>query len=337
MFFGRTPTMTKNVLFVAFPDMCLLDMSGPQTVFWAATKERANRGLSGYRCHTVSANGGLIRTAEGVEINSLPLSDFDGELIDTVMIPGSFYIDRVVPETQEVIAWLKRTSLRARRMTSVCTGAFFLARAGLLEGKRAATHWMICDAFQQQFPDVHVDRESLFVHHDAIWTSAGVTAGIDMAMALVEEDCGREISMSVAQELVVFLKRPGGQAQFSQLLRIQTQESDLFDELHLWIMNHLASDALTVEKLAERVFMSPRNFARVYKNRTGRSPAKAVEMIRLEAARRMLEDPVHTLSQVARLCGFGDEQRMRTAFLRNLSVTPRDYRKRLSPTGVAQK
>lgn len=326
--------MHKNVLFVAFPQMCLLDMSGPQTVFWAATKEQANRGRSGYCCHTVSVGGGFVRTAEGVEINSQPLSDFDHESIDTVMIPGSFYIDRLGSETHEVIAWLKRTSLRARRMTSVCTGAFFLARAGLLQGKRAATHWMICDAFQQQFPEVHVDRESLFVQQDSLWTSAGVTAGIDMAMALVEEDYGREISMSVAQELVVFLKRPGGQAQFSQLLRIQAQESDLFDDLHLWIMDNLADDALTVEKLAERVFMSPRNFARVYKNRTGRSPAKAVEAIRVEAARRMLDEPIHSVSQIARLCGFGDEQRMRTAFLRNLSVTPSEYRKRFSSTAA---
>jgi transcriptional regulator GlxA family with amidase domain len=310
--------------------MCVLDISAPQSVFWTASRAMTKRGLDGYSCHTVSAGGGLVRSAEGVEINTRPFSDFDAISVDTVMIPGSFFMDVILPESSELLDWLRDVSARARRTTAACCGAFFLAEAGLLRDKRAATHWMMSDRFQVQFPDVRVDSESIFVRQGPIWTSAGVTACIDLTWALVEEDCGHVVAMTVAQELVVFLKRPGGQAQFSQLLRIQTQDGDEFDELHYWIVDNLANAALTVEMMAEHVFMSPRNFTRVYKKRTGNSPAKSLEQLRIEAARRMLEDSKYTISEIARLCGFGDEQRMRATFLRNLSVTPRDYRKRFS-------
>jgi transcriptional regulator GlxA family with amidase domain len=272
----------------------------------------------------------MIRTAEGVSVETRAVSDLAGAAVDTVMVPGSFHIDEVVPEADVLVDWLRDAARAARRVTSVCTGAFLLAEAGLLSGKRAATHWMMCDGLRERFPDVEVDRDAIFVREGSVWTSAGVTTCIDLALALVEEDCGREVAMRVARELVVFMKRPGGQSQFSQFLESQARDDGMFDELHLWIGNHLSDENLTVEALAERANMSPRNFARLYKQKTGRTPAKALEVFRLEAARRMLEGSGHGVARVARLCGFGDEGRMRMTFLRNLAVTPRDYRRRFS-------
>jgi len=320
----------RLVLFVAFPDMCLLDVGGPQTVFWAASQAQRTRNLPGYCCNIVSLTGGLIRAAEGIALQTQPVSDFDGEPVDTVMVAGSFTIRNVVDQSKRLVQWLRQVSRRARRMTSVCTGAFLLAQAGLLRGKRAATHWLECDNFRKSFPDIAVDPDAIFVRDDPVWTSAGLTACIDLSLALVQDDCGHDIAMEVARELVVFLKRPGGQSQFSQFLKTQIQDRGIFDDLHGWIGNNLARKELSVDLLAERANMSPRNFARQYKRETGRTPARALELFRLEAARRMLEDSSQNLKQIAGLCGFGDEDRMRTTFLRNLSVTPRDYRDRFS-------
>lgn len=322
----------RLMLFATFPGMCLLDVSGPQTVFWTATAAMRRRRLAGYQCHTVSMSGGPVRAAEGVTLQTRPLADFEGASVDTVMVPGSFAIEDMLPQSNALADWLRRVSTTTRRMTSVCSGAFLLAEAGLLHGKRAATHWLLCDELRQRFPDIQIDRDAIFVREGSVWTSAGVSACIDLSLALVEADCGRDVAMTVARELVVFLKRPGGQSQFSQLLEAQSHDSAELEELHLWIANNLASKEMTVEALAERACMSPRNFARVYKKWTGRTPAKAVEFFRLEAARRMLEDSNYNVSQIARRCGFGDEEHMRTAFLRTLSVTPRDYRQRFSTT-----
>jgi len=321
---------SRTVLFVTYPDMCLLDVTGPQTVFWLASKEMTRQRVTAYDCHTISADGGLVQAAEGVQIQTRPAADFDSQPIDTVIIPGSFFIQSVLPKSDALHTWIRDVSTRARRIASVCTGSFLLAKAGLLNGKRAATHWMVCDVFQSLFPDVVVDRESLFVREGSIWTSAGVSSCIDLSLALIEEDCGRSIAMNVAQEMVVFLKRPGGQSQFSQLLKAQALEKDTFDNLHLWIMNNLDNEELTIEMLAEQACMSPRNFARVYKKTTGRSPAKAVELFRLESARRLLEDSNHNIRTIARQCGFGDEERMRTAFLRTLAIAPSEYRERFA-------
>lgn len=319
----------RLVLFVAFPDLCHLNISGPQTVFWAASQAQKLQNLPGYQCNIVSVTGGLIRGAEGISLPTQPVSDFDGQPIDTVMVAGSFAITDVVDKSKTLVHWLRQVSKRARRMTSVCTGSFLLAQAGLLRGKRAATHWLECENFRRRFPDVSVDPDAIFVRDDPVWTSAGMSACIDLALALVQDDCGHALAMEVARELVVFLKRPGGQSQFSQFLKTQTEDRGLFDDLHLWVGNNLAKQ-LSVDLLAERANMSPRNFARQYKKETGRTPARALELFRLEAARRMLEDSHHSLKQIAGLCGFGDEERMRTTFLRNLSVNPRDYRDRFS-------
>jgi len=320
----------RVVVFVAYPAMGLLDLSGAQTVFWAATKAMAERGLPGYRLHTASLDGGLQPTAEGLVVATERLDDAMAQAVDTLIVPGAPDIIRSLPEHGPLVAWLRRASLHARRTASVCSGTFLLASAGLLDGRRAATHWAMCEALRRDFPAVQVDHESIFVQQGTVWTSAGVSAGIDLALALVEMDCGRDVAMQVARELVVFLKRPGGQAQFSELLKLQGQQSTEFEALHLWLNEHLGDPRLSVERLAEQAHMSLRNFTRVYKLKTGRTPAKAIEVFRLEAARRQLENTDSHIEQVARLCGFGSEERMRLAFQRHLAVTPRDYRARFA-------
>lgn len=320
----------RRVLFVAFDEMGLLDLSGAQTVFWAANKAMQARGLPGYERCTASMAGGLVRSAEGLALHTDALKTLRPASIDTLVVPGSPHMERVLNDAAPLVQWLRRASGLARRTVSVCSGAFLLAAAGLLDHKRATTHWLMFDLMNQKFPKVEIDRDAIFVQQGAVWTSAGVTAGIDLALALVEADCGHEVAMEVARELVVFLKRPGGQSQFSQLLQAQAKDTDLFDELNVWIVGNLGRADLTVEFLADRARMSPRNFARVYKQKTGRTPAKAVEVFRLEAARRQLEDAERNVDQIARLCGFGDEERMRVTFQRHLGVSPRDYRKRFA-------
>lgn len=313
-----------------FDEVGLLDLSGAQTVFWAANKAMEARGLPGYERCTASIDGGLVRSAEGLELQTDALKKFRPASVDTLVVPGSPHMASVLDQSAPLVKWLKRASGAARRTASVCSGAFLLASAGLLDHKRATTHWLMFDLMTQRFPNVEIDRDAIFVQHGAVWTSAGVTAGIDLALALVEADCGHDVAMEVARELVVFLKRPGGQSQFSQLLQAQAEDTDTFDELNLWIAGNLGRPNLTVEFLADKARMSPRNFARVYKQKTGRTPAKAVEVFRLEAARRLLEDSTRNVDQIAGLCGFGDEERMRVTFQRNLGVAPRDYRKRFA-------
>jgi transcriptional regulator GlxA family with amidase domain len=322
----------RLVLFVAFPRMGLLDLTAPQTAFWAASEYMQKRGLQGYSRHTVSLHGGLVQSIEGVGLDTVPFSDFDGCEIDTIVVPGAPDIERELAIAGETVEWVRQASQRARRISSVCTGAFLLAQAGLLENKRAATHWTMCDRLQQLFPTLEVDSKAIFVQQGAIWTSAGVSSGIDLALAMIEADCGRDVAMYIAKELVVFLKRPGSQAQHSELLQAQSKDTDTFDELHLWLSDNLGMVDLGVTDLAERVRMSPRNFARVYKQKTGRPPGKAIELFRLEAAQRLLENSNRNLDQIALQCGFADEGRMRVMFQRNLGVSPSDYRKRFATT-----
>lgn len=310
--------------------MGLLDMTGPQTVFWAASKALEQRGSPGYIRHTASLAGGLVRTIEGVALETSRLSALKKTAIDTIIVPGAPKIAEALDDSAQLVAWLRGAAPSVRRIASVCSGAFLLAQTGLLDGKRAVTHWAMCDMLKARFPAIDIDRDAIFVQQGSLWTSAGVSAGIDLALALVEEDCGRAVAMEVARELVVFLKRPGGQSQFSELLQAQTEDNAVFDELHLWVADHLGSRNLTVELLAEQARMSPRNFARVYKQKTGRTPAKAIEILRLEAARRLLEESGRNIDQIAHQCGFGDEERMRVTFQRNLAISPRDYRKRFS-------
>ncbi|MGY4523396.1 GlxA family transcriptional regulator [Pseudomonas sp. TE21394] len=323
-------TTPITIAFVAYPQMGLLDLSGAQTVFWAASKALAQRGLPGYRLLTASLHPGLVSTVEGLSVNTSSLAELDLADVDTLVVPGAPDICETLDDHGELAAWLSQAAPRVRRVASVCSGAFLLAKAGLLDGCRAATHWAMCDTLQQRFPALQVDADAIFIQQGAVWTSAGVTAGIDLALALVETDCGRDISMQAARELVVYLKRPGGQTQYSTLLQLQAQDSPAFEELHLWLGENLGDAELTVERLAEQAKMSLRNFSRVYKERTGRTPAKAIELFRLEAAKRLLENSSRNIEQIARACGFADEERLRSTFQRHLSISPRDYRNRFT-------
>lgn len=321
------------VLFVAFDQMELLDLAGPQSAFWVASKNQEKRGEAGYRRHTVSLRGGLVDTVEGVHLNTTPFQDFDGSPIDTIVVPGSPFIETALDNNPKTVDWIRRHARGARRTASVCTGAFFLAEAGILDGKRVATHWSKCDELQKRFPNVKVDAEAIFVEDGDVWTSAGVTTGIDLALALIEADYGRNSAMQVATELVMFLRRHGGQAQYSELLLTQSKDTALFEGLHQWLADNLSIPNISVSMLAERANMSPRNFSRVYKKKTGRAPYQAVELFRLEAARRMLESSERTVEQIAIQCGFADAERLRVAFHRHLGMSPSDYRKQSIAAG----
>ncbi|HWG81130.1 MAG TPA: GlxA family transcriptional regulator [Stellaceae bacterium] len=319
----------RHIVFVAFEQALLLDIAGPLQVFASARDLSVQDGLADpYRLSVVSPKGGDIRTSSGLALATRRLGALNAEAIDTLITVGGFGSRAAIREAA-LIRWIARRSQRARRVCSVCTGAFLLAEAGLLDGRRAVTHWGSCDALAQRYPRVRVERDPIFLRDGKIWTSAGVTAGIDLALALVEEDLGRAMALRVARHLVVFLKRPGGQSQFSAMLESQAQEGEAFADLHEWMAQHLAAD-LGVEALAARAGMSPRNFARVYTRRMGTTPAKAVERLRIDAARRALEESDASIESIARRCGFGDEERLRRSFLRRLGVPPRQYRARFT-------
>ena len=317
---------SRTVLFIGYDGVGLLDLTGPFTVFWSASWFLSQRGEPPYDRRVATVKGGPVATADGITLMAEPLANFDDLPIDTLIVPGALDLTGAMQDPA-LIDWIARNAPRARRVCSVCTGTFVLAQAGLLEGKRVVTHWQATDALRRQFPNLEVQPDAMFVRDDPVWSSAGVSAGIDLALALVQDDCGRAVAMSVARQLVVYIKRPGGQTQFSELLA-QVKGSEPFAELHDWLSTHLHDETLSVESLARRACMSARNFARVYKTKTGRTPAKAIELFRLETARKLLEDTDERIEAIARRTGFGDEDRMRNTFQRHLNVSPRDYRER---------
>ena len=322
----------RRVVVIAFPGVNILDVAGPCEVFHAATVARRadDPSAPGYRIEVFSTAGGpTVETSSGVRLGSEGLySDCRGR-IDTLLVAGGPGVWGVV-EDVELLEWLRRASASTRRMGSVCTGAFILAAAGLLDGRRAATHWQSCERLALEYPRVDVDFDAIFVRDGSVSTSAGVTAGMDLALSLVEEDLGREIAGRVARKLVMFVRRPGGQSQFSSLLRLQAADREPLRDLQAWLAGHLDAD-LSVDRLAARVRMSPRNFARVFRREVGLPPARFVERLRVEAARRRLEESGATLGRIAAECGFGNADALRRAFLRELGVSPSDYRRRFQP------
>jgi transcriptional regulator GlxA family with amidase domain len=297
-----------------------------------------------YRTTVASIDGGILRTFPGLPIVTERLDSLDDQPIDTLIVPG-VPVDEHGTLQPELVAWIRRHAPRARRVCSVCTGAFYLAAAGLLDGRRATTHWRDAARLARRFPNVHVDADPIFIRDagrhagdGVVWTSAGVTAGIDLALALIEEDVGHAVAMQAARRLVVFMKRPGGQSQYSAALAAQASANGPFEALHGWMAAHLRDD-LSVERLAERTRMSPRTFARRYVDEVGRTPAKTVSALRLEAASRALAESRQPLKRIALDCGFGSEQNLRRAFLRRFGVLPLDYRERfmsaVAPRGGA--
>lgn len=367
----------RHIVFAVAPDLVLLDACGPLEAFWRAelTMAAAQGASDGggrvpipanpathadasvpasthsparpiaYRTTVASIDGGVLQTFPGLPVVTERLDSLDAEPIDTLIVPG-VPVDQHCTLQPELVAWIRRNAPRARRVCSVCTGAFYLAAAGLLDGRRATTHWRDAPHLARRFPNVHVDADPIFIRdagpegargdgERVVWTSAGVTAGIDLALALIEEDLGHAVAMQAARRLVVFMKRPGGQSQFSAALAAQASAGGPFEALHSWMVAHLRED-LTVERLAEHARMTPRTFARRYVDEVGRTPAKTVSALRLEAASRALAESRRPLKRIALDCGFGSEQNLRRAFVRRFGVLPLEYRERfMSATATA--
>jgi transcriptional regulator GlxA family with amidase domain len=316
---------SRHIVFLAAPPIEELDAVGPWEVFASANNALAP-GTRSYEMHLLTTGRGRTFTGD----SRLKLAadryykDFSGP-VDTLIIPGGSGPQKLCDH--DVLRWLRLQSARARRVVSICTGAFLLARAGLLDGKRATTHWKFAGELSQLYPRVRVEEDCIYIQDAKIYTSAGVTAGMDLALALVEEDWGGAVALKVAQSLVLFLRRPGGQAQFSTLLSSQAGDSRSLRELMVWMAENLRRD-LSVESLASRAAMSPRNFARVFAREVGTTPARFVEQLRIESARRSLETGRRSLDEVAAAAGFGSSELMRRAFQRSMGISPGVYRDR---------
>jgi transcriptional regulator GlxA family with amidase domain len=327
----RKAVAPRCIAIAAFPGVTLLDISGPAQVF--AELEAIELPGPGYSLSYLSTAGGLLSTDVGMMIDTIPISSVRPDQVDTLLIPGGPGIWEMRND-ERLMKWIAQTLPKARRVASVCLGAFALAWTGVLDGKRAVTHWRYCPRLQDSFPNIRVEPNAIFVKDGRVWSSAGVSAGIDLALAMIEEDFGHTIALDVARRLVVFLKRPGGQSQFSTVLAAQASDVEgRFSALHAWIIENIASD-LRVETLAEKAGMTPRTFARTYTSRTGMTPASGVEALRVETARLLLESrQIGGVVEVAKRAGFGDDERMRRAFLRHLGISPSEYRNRFSGGG----
>jgi transcriptional regulator GlxA family with amidase domain len=317
----------QTVIFVAFAGVSSLDLTGPLSVFAGATYFLKERRQPGYDCTIVTMEGGPVATDLGAAFLSEPATKVERRKIDTLVVPGAISMDAPLRDG-DLIAWIAEQGSRASRVCSVCAGPYLLVASGLANGRRIATHWAHCEALQALNPSVTVEPDPIFIQDGQIWSSAGVTAGIDLALALVEEDHGRDLAMDVARQHVVYLKRPGGQSQFSTLLEAQVNGKETFAKLHEWILQRLDHAGLSVEALAEQTGMSMRNFSRVYTATTGRTPGKAIELFRIETARRLLESTDEPVDVIARKTGFANPERLRTTFQRHMKVSPRYYRER---------
>jgi transcriptional regulator GlxA family with amidase domain len=323
-----SPNAVRVIDVLAYPAVQLLDVTGPVQVFASANDLVAGAGgARPYELRVVAQGGEGVTASAGVTLAAGPLTKL-GEALDTLLVAGGEGVEAAT-ENQVLVEWVQQRAAQARRVASVCTGAFLLAAAGVLDRRRAATHWNYCAKLAQRFPAVHVEPDPIFVCDGPVWTSAGVTAGIDLALALVEEDLGRSMALAVARYLVVFLKRPGGQAQFSAALALQAAD-EKFGALHDWINGHLASD-LSLSVLADRARMSERSFSRHYAEATGQTPARAIERLRVDAARRLLSESRLPVKRIAQRCGFDSEETMRRSFHRLIAITPQDYRARFVP------
>jgi transcriptional regulator GlxA family with amidase domain len=317
---------SKTVVVLALSGVQLLDVSGPLDVFAEANVQA---GYVAYQLLVAAAEPGPIRSSSGVRLMPDRIIDRDiEEAIDTLLVAGCPNAAEA-PVDDLVVKWLRRRAPRARRFGSVCSGAFFLAAAGLLEGRRVTTHWAVAERLAARYPAVIVDQDAIQVSDGKLRTAAGVTAGLDLALALVEEDLGSEIAMKVASQLVMFFKRPGGQMQFSRKGEAVPTGRAALQELQRWVAASPALDH-SVSNLAKRMDLSPRHFARLFRSEVGITPATWVEEARVNAARHLLERGDEAPKQVATHCGFADADTLRRAFVRHVGVTPAEYRKRFA-------
>lgn len=331
-----SPDPPRPVVMVAYPDAQILDVTGPLEVFSRTARWLQDEGYRREPAYTVEIVGrkrGPLRTSSGIELVAGRAYHELTEPPHTLLITGGVGY-RQAMEDERLLAWIRDMSTRVRRLGSVCTGAMVLAKAGLLDGLKVTTHWAYCRELEAASAAARVDPDAIYVRNDRLYTSAGVTAGMDMALGMVEEDWGQPVALAVARELVLFLKRPGGQSQFSRQLQGQQSASDRFQKLTLWMLDNLEQD-LTVETLADRANMSPRNFARRFAAEIGVGPGRYAMQLRLEGARRMLEETDLNVKDIARGSGFPSYESMRRTFARELRVCPGDYRTRFRGTGEA--
>jgi transcriptional regulator GlxA family with amidase domain len=317
--------MARDIGFLVFPDFQILDLTGPLTAFEAATRMVAPKP---YRLRVLSERGGSVESSSGLEVITRPLSN---QRLDTLIVAGG--LGTAAAATSSVLkAFVLRTTATARRTTSVCTGAFILAAAGLLNGRRATTHWNSAALLQRLYPQIDVESNRIFVKDGSIWTSAGISAGVDLALALIEEDLGTEIARDAARQLVVYFRRPGGQSQFSALLDLDPS-SDRIRRALTFAREHL-HDPLSVEQLAKAACLSTRQFGRAFFAETGQTPAKAIEQLRAEAARVQIERDSEPIEMIARSVGFSDPERMRRAFIRAFGQPPQALRRIARNEGI---
>jgi transcriptional regulator GlxA family with amidase domain len=324
--------VTRRIVFVTYPGITALDLVGPHEVFTAGAEVARRTGgeSDAYRVEVASMVPGPLRTTRGLAVVAdRALASIRGPIDTLVVVGGEGAYE--ASNDPVLVGWIQRAAARSRRVASVCTGAFLLAAAGVLDGKRATTHWRACADLARIYPDVTVDSDPIFVRDGDVWTSAGVTAGMDLALALVANDLGRDVALMTARQLVLFVQRPGGQSQFSAQLGAQLAARDPLRELQGWIAEHPDEDH-AVERLAARVAMSPRHFARVFRDEVGSTPAAYVETVRVEVARRLFETTVLPAAEVARASGFGTPETMRRAFARRVGISPLEYRDRFRPS-----
>jgi transcriptional regulator GlxA family with amidase domain len=310
----------RAVVIVTFDSAQILDVTGPLEVFSSASRFLP---AVHYRTQIVTARGGPVLASCGLEFASSPIAEIAGP-VDTLLVAGGADMDAAVADT-ELLTHVRRLAAESRRVTSVCSGAFVLAAAGLLAGRRATTHWAECGLLADTYVDVTVDRDAIYVRDGNVWTSAGVTAGIDLALALVADDHGHQAAATVARQLVVYLQRSGGQAQYSAVLAGQAADTEPVRDLLSWLRDHLTDD-LSVAALARQINLSERQFTRVFKAEVGATAADHVEAVRLESACRLLETTNRSIEQIARTCGFGTPETMNRTFRRRLSTTPGEHR-----------
>lgn len=312
----------RTVLAVLFDDVQSLDVTGPLEVFAGAETHTPGT----YRIRTASLDGGPVRTSSGLTlVPDLALAEAPAP--HTLLVPGGQGTRRPDPRLTD---WLRARGPHAERLVSVCTGAILLAEAGLLDGHRVTTHWAYSDTLARDHPAIDVEPDPVYIRDGKVATSAGVTCGIDLALALVEEDLDRDVALAIARHLVVFLRRPGNQAQFSAQLAAQTAQRAPLREVQQWITEHPDGD-LSVDALAARARLSPRHFARAFQSETGTTPGRYVDRVRLEHARRLLEDTADGVEEISRACGYGTAETMRRAFVKALGTPPAEYRRRFRP------
>lgn len=321
----------RTVDIIVYPGFKALEAIGPLKVFDYTNSCLHQRNLAGgYEVAIAAIKTGMIpsdtlmslQATKAISLFALP---------DIALIVGSPDIDKALQDSAGIVEWVENAAPRINRLAALCTGSFFLAEGGALDGRRATTHWNFAERLRKKFPKVKVDADAIFIRDGNIWTSAGVTAAMDLALAIVEDDFGREIALEVARDLVIYLKRPGGQSQFSVHLSSQMTTHPTIRELQNWIMSHLDED-LNIRKLADRLAMSERNFARVFHRETSESPAGFIERARFEVARRLLEENKSPLKVISLKTGFRTEEKMRRVFQKRIGVTPKVYRERFLTT-----